>query len=170
VPDADAHNLPDDWRPWFDRHSAALVLFARQFLSHRQDAEDAVQAAFVRFWRTRQTARDPAAYLFACVRTAAVDLRRARQTRRRHETAAAAPALAGPEALDDRRRLLEAALARLPEEQREVVVLKVWSPPPGLTFAQIAEAVGISANTAASRYRYGITRLQALLSPEVTRE
>jgi len=47
------------------------------------------------------------------------------------------------------------------------VVLKIWSE---LTFAQIAQALHISANTAASRYRYGIARLQASLASEVTHD
>ncbi|MGY8716457.1 MAG: RNA polymerase sigma factor, partial [Verrucomicrobiia bacterium] len=50
----------------------------------------------------------------------------------------------------------------LPSEQREVVVLKVWG---GLTFAQIAEQLDLSANTAASRYRYALTKLREALNP-----
>jgi RNA polymerase sigma-70 factor (ECF subfamily) len=168
VPDADnefAH--PDTWRAWLDRHEAALLLLARQHLASREEAQDAVQDGFVRFWKSRQRARDPVGFLFACVRSAAVDLRRARTARRRRERAADVPLFTGPREIDDRRRVLEAALGRLPREQREVLVLKVWSE---LTFVQIALALGISANTAASRYRYGIARLQASLSPEVSHE
>ena len=51
----------------------------------------------------------------------------------------------------------QAALTQLPPEQREVIVLKVWG---GLTFSQIAETLGMPANTAASRYRYGLTALK----------
>jgi len=52
----------------------------------------------------------------------------------------------------------------LPDEQREVVIMKIWG---GLTFAQIAGAIGISANTVASRYRYAIERLETVLAHEV---
>ena len=62
------------------------------------------------------------------------------------------------------RSAVEAALAQLPEEQREVVVMKVWG---GLTFAQIAEALHLSLNTATSRYRYGMQKLETLLGREV---
>lgn len=48
-------------------------------------------------------------------------------------------------------------MAALPPEQREVVFLKVWT---GLTFAEIADVLATSANTAASRYRYGIEKLR----------
>src|SRR5579883_679430 len=40
---------PDEWAVWLDRHGAALVLFARQRVASRADAEDVVQDAFVRF-------------------------------------------------------------------------------------------------------------------------
>jgi RNA polymerase sigma-70 factor (ECF subfamily) len=58
----------DDWAVWLDQHGAALVLLARQWLPCRAEAEDVVQEAFVRFWRSRQRAADPAAYLYACVK------------------------------------------------------------------------------------------------------
>jgi RNA polymerase sigma-70 factor (ECF subfamily) len=57
---------------------------------------------------------------------------------------------------------LAVALGELPEEQRAVVHLKLWE---GLTFEEIAEALEISANTAASRYRYGLDKLRERLRP-----
>lgn len=156
-----------DWQPWFDRHQAALLLLARQYLANAEEAQDALQEGFVKFWRTRERARDPVAYLFTCVRSAALDLRRSRLARTVRERAVAGDLFAAPAELDDRRQTLEAALQALPQEQREVVVLKIWSE---LTFAQIAEALHISANTVASRYRYAIARLQSALASEVTHE
>lgn len=50
-------------------------------------------------------------------------------------------------------------LSQLPREQAEVVVLKIWH---DLTFAEIGAALGISPNTAASRYRYGIEKLRGV--------
>ncbi|MBP8305030.1 MAG: sigma-70 family RNA polymerase sigma factor, partial [Phycisphaerae bacterium] len=55
-------------------------------------------------------------------------------------------------------------LARLPDEQREVVVLHLVA---GLRFRQIADTLAISINTAQSRYRYGMERLRSLLNGEV---
>jgi RNA polymerase sigma-70 factor, ECF subfamily len=52
---------------------------------------------------------------------------------------------------------LQSALRVLPEEQREVVVLRIWGQ---LTFDEIAGVVDISPNTAASRYRYGLMKLK----------
>jgi len=52
------------------------------------------------------------------------------------------------------------ALAELPAEQAEVVVLKIWHE---LTFAEIGQILDISPNTAASRYRYGVEKLHTIL-------
>ncbi len=60
------------------------------------------------------------------------------------------------------RKALAVALEALPAEQKAVLVLKVWE---GLTFAEIAEVLDISANTAASRYRYALDKLRAGLRP-----
>jgi RNA polymerase sigma-70 factor (ECF subfamily) len=56
---------------------------------------------------------------------------------------------------------LRRALQALPEDQRQVVVLHVWGE---LTLSQVAEVIGISANTAASRYRYALTKLRDAMS------
>jgi RNA polymerase sigma-70 factor, ECF subfamily len=67
---------------------------------------------------------------------------------------------AAPGASPESAVAVEEALSRLPRAQREVVVMKVFG---GLTFDEIAAAMGGSQNTAASRYRYGIEKLKAAL-------
>ena len=52
------------------------------------------------------------------------------------------------------------ALAALPREQREVIVLKIWN---GLTFEAIGRLFDVSPNTVAGRYRYGLNKLRACL-------
>jgi RNA polymerase sigma-70 factor (ECF subfamily) len=162
----------DDWAGCLARHGPALVLFARQWAMSRADAEDVVQEGFVRFWRSRHRANDAAAYLFACVRGCALDWARSGQRRTRRETEIAlregspeSHLLACPVERDERRAAIEAALARLPEPQREVLVMKVWG---GLTFPQIGAALGVSPDTAASRYRYAIAKLREQLAEEPT--
>ena len=51
-------------------------------------------------------------------------------------------------------------LADLPQDQREVIVLKIWH---RYTFEAIADLLEISPNTVAGRYRYGIQKLRACL-------
>jgi RNA polymerase sigma-70 factor (ECF subfamily) len=170
----DGHESSGEWAQWLGRHGPAMLLLARQIVPARSDAEDVVQEAFVRFWTNRGRAADEVAYLFACVRTVALDWRRAGSRRGRREEAAARPeAPAGGAALftagiehEERRASIEAAVARLPESQREVLVMKVWAK---LSFPQIGEALGIPANTAASRYRYALEKLRAELAEELIR-
>ncbi|HVX85258.1 MAG TPA: sigma-70 family RNA polymerase sigma factor [Phycisphaerae bacterium] len=166
TPHAHPSALTDDWRVWYTRHARALFLLARHHLSDPHLAEDAVQQGFIHFWQSRRRAADPAAYLFTCVRNAALALRRSARTRRRHESALPPPPLflLPP---DDPHESLHHALAHLPPEQREVLLLKIWS---SLTFAQIAAALAIPLNTAASRYRYALDHLHTLLSPQVPHE
>ena len=57
------------------------------------------------------------------------------------------------------KQLVQGAMSRLPNIYREVVTLKVWG---GLTFAEIADTLGIPLNTAASRYRYALIELRKL--------
>lgn len=159
------------WTTWLRRHGPAMVLLARQIVSDRADAEDVVQEAFVRFWQARGRADDAVAYLFTCVRSAALDWRRSGRRRERREGAAARPEVAGnpsmfADGLEDRERraAVEAAIATLPEPQREVLVMKVWAK---LTFPQIGAALGVSPDTAASRYRYALQRLRGQLAEEM---
>ena len=155
------------WRIWLERRGAALILFARQWSASGADAEDAMQAGFLKFWRTRAKARDEVAYLYACVRGAAMDLGRSERRRDVREARASAGTeesgfeLAAERA--EREAAVEAALRELPADQREVVVMRLWGE---LSFAQIAEALGVPLQTAASRYRYAIRRLAGDLSEE----
>jgi len=158
----------DEWAIWLDRHGPALVLLARAWVPTRADAEDVVQEAFVRFWRARRRADDPTAYLFSCVKRCALDWVRACGRRDRREAAAAKPEgeplFDGPVEQAERRAAVATALDALPEAQREVLVMKVWG---GLSFPQIAAALGIPADTAASRFRYALGKLRELLAEEL---
>jgi RNA polymerase sigma-70 factor (ECF subfamily) len=157
----------DDWTAWLDQHGAALVLWARQWVPRQADAEDVVQEAFVRFWRSRQRAADATAYLYACVKHCALDWQRGRRRQLLREEAVARPEaeslFTGPLEQNERRAAVAAALTALPESQREVLVLKIWG---GLSFPQISAALRISTNTAASRYRYALAKLREQLAEE----
>jgi RNA polymerase sigma-70 factor (ECF subfamily) len=135
-------------------------------LGCREDAEDVVQEVFVALVRSRRRladVRDLTAYLFAALRRAAgrCAARRARGialsefVAEQIVAAAARHDCSGPSS-----ERLEHAVRALPAEQREVIALKIDGE---LTFAQIGEVLGVSINTAASRYRYALERLRAAL-------
>ena len=64
---------------------------------------------------------------------------------------------------DEETQALETALQKLPPEQREVVVMKIWG---GLKFEEIANELNISQNTAASRYRYALEGLRKYIKKQ----
>ena len=152
------------WDQWLARHAPRLLLFARQEARCEEDAHELVQEAVVEAWRRQADGAPPAPGLvFGLIRRRAIDLAR-RNVRRANREAAAQEAAPqewfAPEIEDrERARLLQDALKQLPAAQREVVTLKVWGE---LTFAEIAEALDIPANTAASRYRYALEELRKL--------
>jgi RNA polymerase sigma-70 factor, ECF subfamily len=156
----------ENWRNSFSTLAPGLVLFARQWVRSSADAEDIVQEAFVRFWRTNRDVANKG-LLYATVRTVALDLIRkdSRRARREAEAYSDAPQSIEPqfETGDDSQQLLAGAVGRLPHEQREVLVMKIWN---DLTFAEIGAALGVSQNTAASRYRYALAALKRDLLPQ----
>ncbi len=153
----------DDWQTCFTQLGPALLLFARRWTNCRAEAEDIVQEAFVRFWR-RQHSIENRALLYATVRSTALDRLRSDQRRARREAAVALDGARHLEpqftTVDEGQQLLAAAVERLPNEQREVVILKIWNE---LTFAEIGNVLEISQNTAASRYRYALGALKKIL-------
>jgi RNA polymerase sigma-70 factor, ECF subfamily len=159
----------DSWRQWFQQNGPRLLLCARLWTRSQADAEDVVQEAFVRFWKgQRHLGGDPGALVLTSIRRAAIDLGR-RETRRarREQSAGEEGDDAGPwfeTAVDgaERQETIAAALRRLPDEQREVLALKIWGE---LTFAQIAGQLDVSPNTVASRYRYALAALRRELTP-----
>src|SRR6478752_1214784 len=156
----------ENWKSCFSEVAPGLLLFARQWVHSAADAEDIVQEAFIKFWR-RNHKIENRALLYAAVRSIALDFIRRDSRRARREASAVGETeeFVEPEFEfgDDTQRALAEAINCLPCEQREVLVMKIWNE---LTFAEIAGALGISQNTAASRYRYALAALRNTLQPQ----
>jgi RNA polymerase sigma-70 factor, ECF subfamily len=153
-----------DWRRWVEEYAPKFLLFARQQARSEADAQDLVQEAVLEASRRQDDGRPPPpALVFATVRRRAIDLARREDRRAGRELAAMGPASDSwfDTSVEDRElsQLIQGAMSRLPDTYREVITLKVWG---GLTFAEIAGTLGIPANTAASRYRYGLVELRKL--------
>lgn len=174
----DTQPAPSQWRAWLEEHGPKLLLFARQQTRNHEDAEDVLQDAFVRLVekiRSGDFVGGPdawMAYLYTSIRRLAIDLSRKETRRRRREDtvgiesdeAAFAefhPWFESDSSDDEIRQQLEVKLKELPEKFAEVIIMKIWG---DRTFAEIGEALGISQNTAASRYRYGLEALKKSLS------
>lgn len=140
-----------------DDHGPALALYARQWCA---TPEDVVQNAYLKLSNQRPVPPEPVSWLYRAVRNEAMSAGRAERRRRHHEASAAATAptwFAPAEASRLDAETATDALARLPLEQREVIVAHLWG---GLTFEQIAPLVGLSAATAHRRYVSGLETLR----------
>ena len=165
-----ADTAREDWREVWRDYGPRWLLFARQQTPVLADAEDIVQEAFVRFWRVREQDRSlTPGLMFTMIRRIAIDQARKSGGRMRTETTAAAAGLSeswfvDPAEARERNEMIVDALRRLPQAQREVLVLKIWG---GLTFEEISKTLEVPANTAASRYRYALDHLRESLAPVV---
>ncbi len=158
-----------EWRRWIADHAPKLLLFARQKARSEADAQDLMQEAVVECWQRNGDGPPPLPLVFTTIHRRAIDLAR-REDRRANREQAVARDESQPwfdTGVEDREfsRVVQQALAELSAEQREVILLKIWGE---LTFAEIGEALDIPANTAASRYRYGLSELRKLTKQVLT--
>jgi RNA polymerase sigma-70 factor (ECF subfamily) len=151
----------EDVRVLYDKDGPALVAYACSLVTDAAAAEDVVHQVFLRLLSGPvQTPDVPVAYVYRAVRNAALNARRSGQRD--------APLDANSEVFERRDGNQEAALAlqhalaELPEEQREAVVMRVWS---GMTLEEVAVATAAPLNTVASRYRYALEKLREKLQP-----
>ncbi|MEZ5099768.1 MAG: sigma-70 family RNA polymerase sigma factor [Thermoleophilia bacterium] len=134
-------------------------------------AEDAVQDAFLAVWRSADRFAEERAkastWILTLVHRRAVDVVR-REERRRADPLEAAAEPSG-DATDEQvwqraqRERVRAALARLPDAQREALELAYWG---GLTQTEIAERLAQPLGTIKSRMFSGLARLRELLADE----
>ena len=154
----------DDWQRWLEEHAGRLLLYARQQCGAAADAEDVLQDALMEAWsRGGRENPPPLALVYATIRRRAIDRVRSAARRSRREITACESL---PEWFSEEdgsghdARLVQELLNDLPARQREVLGLKIWG---GLSFREIGETLGISVNTASSRYRYALNALRERL-------
>src|SRR4051794_14788645 len=150
---------PREFARLVDAHGPPLVLYARQW---GPAPEEAVQDAFLKLAALPRPPREVVPWLYRVVRNAALDAAKTARRRQRRERAAARPerwfvepAVDGIDAGD-----AVAALERLPADQREAIVARLWG---GLSFEEIAAVAGCSASTAFRRFSAGVDALRGLL-------
>ncbi len=159
----------------YARYSGGLYALAQQVTRSDRSAQDVVQEVFVAVWK--DAARfDPArgslgAWLYSLARHKAIDHVRREMVVRRHVAEAdlsleEAPDDVAREAwLNMRRERVRAAVAELPDPQREAVELAFFS---GLTHVEVAERLGIPLGTAKTRIRTALMRLRDRLGDSLS--
>ncbi len=146
--DGELSRLERAYRQW----RGMLLRFASVMVGDCVLAEDVVQDAFVRVMRSGARFDSTKAfktYLLRSVRSAAVDILRKKPASQLPTTAATTP------------DFVSDLLSALPQQQREVVVLRIWGK---MTFRDIAETLGVPLGTVLSRMRYAMMRLRRLVS------
>ncbi len=145
------------------RYQRPLFSFLYHRVGDRMVAEDLLQEVFVKVWRGRSSYRRPGAlagWLFTIARNAAVDHMAKARLRRHGVLDDSAPEPGGPEREVESamsRERIDAAIQALPENQREVFLMREYG---GLSFAAIAKALGCPLGTALGRMRYAVLKLR----------
>src|SRR5215475_5136380 len=165
MPHSSGKSRHEQVQRWYEQYGPALVAFACSILGKRGDAEDVLQQVFLKLLKGNMNVRNGAAkpYLFRAVRNTALNLGRDHRdnvTLGERAGDACERWFEAPAELMYWSARLERAICALPSEQSEVLTLKIWGE---MTFEEIGTVLGISINTAASRYRYAIVRLRELI-------
>jgi RNA polymerase sigma-70 factor (ECF subfamily) len=159
----------------YEKYRDDLLRVGVALLNDRAEVEDLLHDVFVDF--AQSTGRfllkgSLKGYLAICVANRARDRNRTLQRRGAVNPEEVKPRRATPEGPEHKAvshelaAKLGAAMARLPDEQRETVVLHLQS---RMTFREIAKLRGVSTNTALSRYRYALDKLRSSLNGEMIR-
>lgn len=157
----------------YAKYKGDLMTLATALLYDRETAEDVVHDVFVKLIRScgqlrlTQTLKG---YLTTCVVN---DVRNKNKAGQRHKNPSLeqiAPVISdsnGPDVaalFGEESERLASTLRRLPYEQHEILLLRLYS---GMRFRTIAELKGESINTIQGQYRYGLNKLRSLLNSEV---
>lgn len=147
-----------------------LFTYALSLLADESAAEDVVQDVFRKLCQSPPVARDLRAFVYRSVRNRALDILRRRQRDReracQNVSIYAMDEGAGWDGLlsEDEARRIDRALSTLRMEEREVIVLHIYSE---MTFEEIAAAQEAPMGTVAGRYRRAIAKLRETLEGKV---
>jgi RNA polymerase sigma-70 factor (ECF subfamily) len=157
----------------YRRHNDAVFRYLLRLCQHRSTAEDVFQEAWGKIVKSRENYRPTAkfsTFLYRVAHNCFID--HVRRNKRHAATASAEPDSQPdpadlPETEVERqlaRQRLDAALGELPEEQRDVFLLREEA---GLSLDEIAAVTGSNRETAKSRLRYAVSKLRAAIDEPV---
>ena len=142
--------------------AAELIIYGRALGLAHSEAEDVLQETFVALLRLSGQPEQPEHYCVRSYRNRALNYRRSFWRRVAREFESQRWFERTPDETQTERAAMK-CLAGLPVLQREVIVLKIWHQH---TFEEIGDLLGVSPNTAAGRYRYGMEKLRVCLKGE----
>lgn len=166
------------FRRAYEDHHAGVYAAAFRILGDGARAQDVVQDVFMRVWRRPGTfdARrgELGSYLRLMARSRALDLWRESQAAGRATDRLKVVVADDDGRPDDRPEdaaergdassIVRDALSRLPDAQREALVLAYWG---GLTADEIARRSAVPVGTAKSRIRLGLAKLRTECGPQL---
>jgi RNA polymerase sigma-70 factor, ECF subfamily len=143
----------------YGERATQLLLYARALGLSHSEAEDVLQETFIALLKLTERPRSLESYTYRAVRNRAINYKRSLWRRLAREVESLRWFERNPDETPAERAAMR-SLQNLPREQREVIVLKIWS---RYTFEEIAGLLELSPNTVAGRYRYGLEKLRASL-------
>ncbi len=143
----------------YEAKAAELILYGRALGLSHGEAEDVLQETFLVLLKMPQHPLEPEHYCVRSFRNRALNHRRSLWRRLTRELESLRWFEKSPGESEAERAAMD-CLAALPVEQREAIVLKIWH---RFTFEEIGGLLGISPNTAAGRYRYGLQKIKRQL-------
>lgn len=161
-------------RSIYEKYRDGLLRIAAGLLNDRSAAEDVVHDVFVNFVRSArgfQLTGSLCGYLATCVANRARNVNRAKQrqaVRLDDCEPIASTSKRGVQwmILSEEFKQLSDAMAKLPYEQKEAVILHTDG---RMKFREIAKLQDVSVKTVLSRYRYGLNKLRSVLDGEVAK-
>jgi RNA polymerase sigma-70 factor, ECF subfamily len=155
--------MPDEFyrhcQKLYDARAAQMILYGRALGLSHAEAEDLLQETFLAVMRLNVPPLRLEHYCLKTFRNRALNYHRGVLRRMLRELESRS--WFEPNPTDSREEHAMRQLAELPAEQREVIALKIWQ---HYTFEEIGSLTGVSPNTAAARYRYGLQKLRACLN------
>jgi len=140
----------------YEQKAAELIVYGRALGLSHGEAEDVLQETFIALLKLEERPNRPEHYAVRTFRNRALNYRRGLWRRLTREWESLRWFERNPDQSAEEREAMR-ALADLPQDQRETIVLKIWH---NHTFEEIGTLLGISPNTAAGRYRYGLQKLR----------
>jgi len=158
--------VTDESKYWceslYEERAAQILLYGRSLGLSHSEAEDVLQETFVALMQMASVPEKPLHYCLRSFRNRALNYRRGFLRRMARELESTRWFERDPDESPEERAAIR-CLERLPKDQREVILLKIWHE---YTFEEIGELLDISPNTAAGRYRYGLQKMKSCLKRE----